>query len=298
MMETRFLQTFLSVVETGSIAETARRLNVTSSAVVQRIRALEDEIGHRLIQRSGHAMEATTTGAAIVGNTRRLLAMEDGLKAAASADLEAGELRIGTIHTALTGIIPDLLDALRRNRPGIDPRILPGQSGDLYAGILDGTLDLAIIVKPHFRLPKSLDWSLLKREPLILIAPPSLTETDAQAILRSEPFIRYDRRHWGGRIVDLYLRRLRIRPKERFEIDSLEAISILVSRRLGVALVPDWPPPWPSGVQVHRLGLPDAPARDIGFVWSRSSNRLPRIRALVSEALALNTGAPPFRPAT
>lgn len=293
-METRFLQTFLSAVETGSIAETARRLNITSSAVVQRVRALEAEIGHRLLQRSGRAMEPTTAGTAIVAGARRLLELEDSLKAAANSELEAGELRIGTIHTVLTGIMPDLLDALRRNRPGIDPYILPGQSGDLYAGVVDGALDLAIIVKPHFRLPKSIDWSLLRREPLILIAPRTLDETNARVLLRTEPFIRYDRRHWGGRIVDLYLRRLRIRPKERFEIDSLEAICILASRGLGVALVPYWPPPWPAGVQVHRIAVPDAPTRDIGLVWSRSSPRLPRIRALLTEALALNLGGPPF----
>jgi DNA-binding transcriptional LysR family regulator len=62
-METRFLHTFLVVVETCSLAETARRLNITPSAVVQRIKALEDEIGSPLIVRSGHSMRATAAGA-------------------------------------------------------------------------------------------------------------------------------------------------------------------------------------------------------------------------------------------
>ena len=47
-MNTAFLQSFVTVVEHGSIAEAARRLNLTAAAVAQRIHALESEIGTRL----------------------------------------------------------------------------------------------------------------------------------------------------------------------------------------------------------------------------------------------------------
>lgn len=285
-METRFLQTFLSVVRTGSLSEAARRLNITPSAVVQRIKALEDEIGQPLVRRAGHAMQATPAGAAILPEVERMLAVADDLKAAAAADLETGLLRIGVIHSALTGLLPDLLVQLRRNRPGIELYILPGVSGDLYSGISEGKLDAAVVVQPHFALPKAFDWILLRQEELLVITPPTVAESDPRKILRSEPFIRYDRNHWGGRVVDLHLRKLKIRPHERYELDSLEAITILVSRGLGVSLVPDWLPPWPEGANVRRIRARGAPTRDIGILWSRSSNRLPLIRAFVAEAVS------------
>jgi DNA-binding transcriptional LysR family regulator len=284
-METRFLKTFLIVVETASLAEAARRLNITPSAVVQRIRALEDEIGQPLIQRSGHSMLPTGGGTAILQDVKRMLAVEDDVKAAASSDLETGLLRIGVIHTMLTGLLPDLLVSLKRNRPGIELYIMPGISGDLYSSVVDGALDAAILVQPRFDLPKALDWRLLRQEPLVLVTPLGVMDTDPRSILKREPFIRYDRNHWGGRIVDLHLRRMRIRPREQYELDSLEAITILVSRGLGVSLIPDWLPPWPEGASVRRINPARAPTRDIGILWSRSSSRLPLIRAFLEEAI-------------
>ena len=86
---------------------------------------------------------------------------------------------------------------------------------------------------------------MLRQESLVLITPLTVTDDDPRRILKREPFIRYDRNHWGGRIVDLHLRKMKIRPCERYELDSLEAITILVSRGLGVSLIPDWLPPSP-----------------------------------------------------
>ena len=286
-MDTRFLQTLIVVVDCGSIAEGARRLNITPSAVVQRIRALEDEIGQPLIQRAGHSMQPTAAGAAIIPDVKRLLEAESDVKAAASADLEVGLLRIGVINSLLMGLLPDIMVSLRQRKPGIELYILPGISSALHASVAEGRLDVAILVEPHFALPKTLGWTQLRREPLLLATPNSMTDSDPRRILKREPFIRYDRNHWGGRIVDLYLRKLKIRPHEQFELDSLEAILILVSRGLGVALVPDGLPSWRERTDVRRIDLPGAPPRCIGILWPRTSTRLPLIRAFLAEAIGL-----------
>lgn len=284
-METRFLRTFLTIVETGSLAGAARRLNITPSAVIQRMKALEDEIGQALLRRAGHAMQLTPAGAAILDEARRLLTIEDEIKAAATADIETGLLRVGVIYSMLTGLIPDLLVQLQHNRPGIELYILPGMSADLYPRFVDGKLDAVILVQPHFALPKPYDWVLLRQEELLLITPQTVAEASPRLILKREPFIRYDRNHWGGRIVDLYLRKIKMRPLERYELDSLEAITIMVSRGLGVALIPDWLPPWPKGVNIRQIRSIGTHTRDIGILWSRNSSRLPLIRAFITEAI-------------
>ncbi|SFI31361.1 DNA-binding transcriptional regulator, LysR family [Bosea sp. OK403] len=289
-METRFLQTLLTVVETGSLTQTARLLNVTPSAVVQRIKALEDEIGSPLIQRSGNAMGPTAACAAILADARLVVSAAGDIKAAASGPLDVGLLRIGVIHTVLSGLLPDILLALKRDRPRIELYILPGTSTDLYPRVLDGTLDAVIAIKPNFNLPKTLDWLLLRQEPLLVIAPRWTTEHDPVVILKNEPFIRYDRNHWGGRTVDQFLRAQRIRPREQYELDSLEAITVLVDRGLGVSLIPDWLPPWPQGVAVRKIAIADAPFRSIGLLWPKVSRRLPLIRAFAEEvAIAATT---------
>src|SRR5258707_11232791 len=70
-MDTRFIETFLMVIDNGSIAEAARRLNLTAAAVAKRIHALESEIGSVLVMRSGRTITPTEAGAAIIGRARR-----------------------------------------------------------------------------------------------------------------------------------------------------------------------------------------------------------------------------------
>jgi DNA-binding transcriptional LysR family regulator len=55
-MDTRFLESFVIVAETGSIAEAARRLNLTPAAVAQQLRALGQEIGNGLVVRAGRTV--------------------------------------------------------------------------------------------------------------------------------------------------------------------------------------------------------------------------------------------------
>jgi DNA-binding transcriptional LysR family regulator len=67
-------------------------------------------------------------------------------------------------------------------------------------------------------------------------------------ILAQQPFLRLDRKVYAGQLVDEYLRKAGIRPKERLKLDGLELIAVMVDRGLGVSLLPDWAPPWPEGL--------------------------------------------------
>ena len=153
--------------------------------------------------------------------------------------------------------------------------------------MLTGELDAAIITRPPFDLPKTCDWKTFYREKLVLLKPSSVKEANVKALLTGHPFIRYDSRAWGGFLVDNYLRKVGIRPKERFELDALDAIAVLVDRGLGVALVPDWPPPWPADLSLTRIPVGD-PAfdRHVGIVWARATPRLRLVHAVLAEAAA------------
>lgn len=67
------------------------------------------------------------------------------------------------------------------------------------------------------------------------------------------------------------LRREKLRLKEIYELNSLDTIALLVNLGLGVSAVPNWMPPWPEGVHLRKFALPDAPEREIGIIWSRTS---------------------------
>jgi DNA-binding transcriptional LysR family regulator len=285
-MDSAFLESFVTVVEGGSIAEAARRLNLTAAGVAQRIRALEREIGERLVFRSGRSVRATEAGIAILADAREILRRVRDLKSIATVGELAGELRLGAIHTAQGGVLPDILSLLARNYPRIKIDISQGGSHELYQKVLSDELDAAIVAQPPFAIPKACDWRVLRVEPLIVLAPADTSVRNPRRLLASEPFIRMERNSWAGRLVDGYLRYAGIRPLERFEIYQQEAIAGMVSRGLGVSLVPDWAPPWPSGLSLLRIPVPPNPfARRVGLLWTMGSVRARLVRAVLEVAV-------------
>jgi DNA-binding transcriptional LysR family regulator len=287
-MDTRFLETFVTVVDGGSIAEAARRLHLSPAAVAQRIGALEDEIGTRLLSRSGRNMKPTKAGAAILGRARNFLGELRDLKSLAANDELSGELRVGAFPTAICGLLPDILIAMKSDYPQIKVSIMRGASWDLSPRVLASDLDGAIIAQPPFAIPKICDWRVLRQEPLVVLTPAAMPARHPHAILASEPFIRVERSTWQGQLVDGYLRRARIRPIELFELDDLHAVARMVDRNLGVALVPDWAPPWPEGLSLRKLPVPDGSfSRYVGLVWNKASLRLRLIQAFLEVAVTV-----------
>ena len=286
-METQFLQSFVAVVDCGSMAEAARRLDLTPAAVAARIKALEDSLGAPLLRRAGRTVKPTEAGSRILDHARGVLRDVRNLHAMANDDASLGELRLGASSSAMTGVVAPLLRSLYARLPNIALYIEPGNSGTLYQRVTSGMLDAAVIVETHFILPKSCEWQVLVEEPLCVLAPASMKGRDPLELLASEPFLRYDRSMWGGRMADNYLRERQIRPRERIEIDALNAIAVFVHQGLGVALVPDWTPPWPEGLDIVRIPLPPpAPVRRMGLVWTEGP-RASLARALLQGAVDL-----------
>jgi DNA-binding transcriptional LysR family regulator len=281
-MDTRFLESFVQVVRLGSLAEAARRLDLTPAAVAQRIKTLEEELATPLLRRAGRMVKPTTAGNAVYNSATALLRALRELKGAALLDTVAGELRLGAVSTAMTGILPDLLSRVNTQHPDVAFFVAPGTSQDLYRRVATGELDAAMIVQPPFPIPKECNWQPVRAESLMLIACSGTDLSDPHRLLATEPFVRYDRNHWGGRLAERYLRHCDIVPRDRFELDALEAIAVLVDRGLGISLVPDWAPPWPEGLLLERWPIPDDQfTRHIGLVWNRSSLNLRLVDALV-----------------
>jgi DNA-binding transcriptional LysR family regulator len=284
-VETQFLNTFVTVVDQGSMAAAARVLNVTPAAVAQQIRTLERELGASLIARVGRTVSVTEQGSRILDRARELLRSVSDLRSVANDSAVSGELRLGACPTALAGMLPDVLARMVDAFPQINVFIKPGYSVDLYRAVEAGELDAAVVLQAPFPLPKTCEWLLLREEPLIVLAPRSMAGRDPHELLSTQPLIRYDRNQWGGRQADDYLRANGIVPRERFELNALNAIAVMVDRGLGVSLVPDWAQPWPEGLQLTRIPLPNpAVPRRIGIVWSRSSVRVRLVTVLLQES--------------
>lgn len=290
-MDTRYLQSFVAVVELGSMAEAARRLDLTPAAIAARVKALELDIGASLVRRSGRSVRPTETGLRMLDRARNLLREVRDLRAAADDGVSLGELRMGVFASAMTGVLPPVLKRLYDKYPALSVFVAPGSSVELCRQVATGALDAAVVVEPQFTMAKGCAWSLLIEERLVVVAPEGLKDRSAHDLLTHEPFIRYDRSVLGGQLADRYLRDQGIVVRQRLEIDSLMAIAAFVGQGLGVALLPDWAPMWNGGFDIVGIALPErAPIRRVGIVWAKQGPRAALAQALLVEAQALYGG--------
>ncbi|MFJ2489488.1 LysR family transcriptional regulator [Pseudomonas sp. NPDC087639] len=239
-MDVRFLNSLVAVVEAGSIAAAARRENRTAAAISQRVQALERALGCTLLLRTAHAARPSDQCLLILPKIRAIIELAQELHGDLHHDGLFGEVTIGAISTALTGVLPGLIERLALSAPDLKLKITPGDSKSLYEKVLAGELDAAILVRPPFQPPKALALTVLKVEPLILVAPARHAGQSLEALLREHPFIRYDARSWGGQIAQRYLDEQVIEPNVLCELDALETIVMLVAQGMGVSLVPQW----------------------------------------------------------
>lgn len=287
-MDIRYLQSFVTVVEVGSLAEAARRLDLTPAAIAARVHALEEELGVALIKRAGRSVKPTEAGVKILEPSRSVLRDIRDLRVVAGDGIALGELRLGVFASAMTSVLPPVLKRLYARYPDLNVFVATGSSVELCRQVSTGAIDAAIVVEPQFAVAKSCAWRSLVAEPLVVVAPAELAGHEAHELLRSEPFIRYDRSVLGGQLADRYLRDQGIRPRQRLEIDGLMAIAALVHQGLGVALLPDWTPLWQSGLAIARIPLPERPpVRHVGLVWGEYGPRASLARAFLAEAEAV-----------
>jgi DNA-binding transcriptional LysR family regulator len=238
-METRFLETVLVVLETGSYAATARKLNLTPAAVTQRVRAIENELGLSLFARSGQKVAPTKECNVIHARLREILANIDNI----SDDLDdtglASDLAIGAISTALSDIVPGILSRFAQFAPTAKLSFVPGTSYELFEQVRLGVLDAALLVRPEIPVPKGVYCHLLERQRFVLVTQASDTRSLGD-ILRDSYALLYDGSSWGGRIAMPWIREHVSERRIRCELDGLEAIVTAVSNGLGFAVLPEW----------------------------------------------------------
>ncbi len=238
-MSIRHLRTLLAIAERGSFAAAARDIHLTESAVSMQMKALEEELGLALFDRSKRPPVLTEAGRALLPEAKELVGGYARLARRKDDMLPVeGHLRLGAVPSVITGILPGAIAALRRKHPGVHVEITMALSAELVERVGRRRLDAAVVSELS-KVPSGLLWSPFVREPLVLIAPPDAPDRPAGELLASYPFIRYTRQAWVGRLIHATMKRRRIKVAEAMTLDTLEAVTAMVSRGLGVSIVPD-----------------------------------------------------------
>jgi len=234
----RELKTFIAVTRHGTFAAAGMHIGLTQSAVSAQIRQLEQALGVPLFDRTGRQATLNAAGLRALPLAREILETFNRMAVPVDANEYRGELKVGAITTAQTGLLPQALVRLRQAAPTVECKLIPGVSLELLSQVDAGELDSAIIIRPPFDLPKELHVQVLRKEPFALIVPHTLAGDDPLQLLATQPHVRYDRTSFGGRLVSRFLKEHKLDVQVALELDELEAIVKMVECGLGVSLIP------------------------------------------------------------
>lgn len=241
------LVVFRAVAEQLSFRKAAEQLYLTQPAVSQQIKALEEDLGIRLLDRSGTHAKLTAAGEVLLAHARR---SRDILLAAAHevsslSGSFAGQLTLGASTTIAQYVLPHLLSEFCREHPRVSPALISGNTEEIVNAVRDEHVSLGFIEGP----PRSRD---VKTEPfledeLVLIVPAAHEWAERPQVACAEiatvPLILRERGSGTRRIVEMALEHRGIRRRSLrvvMELDSSEAIKSAVEAGFGVGFVSRW----------------------------------------------------------
>jgi DNA-binding transcriptional LysR family regulator len=142
------LEAFYWVAELGAVHKAAGKLNVTQPTVSLRLRQLETELAVPVLEPHGRGVRVTRAGHAFLAKARLVLDAYAHLHSAASPSAISGALRIGLAEGFAVACLPHLVPALATEYPLLRPEWTVTTSATLEHDLVDGNLDLAVLVDP------------------------------------------------------------------------------------------------------------------------------------------------------
>jgi len=237
-VDVRILKTLVAVAEHGTFSAAANVVGLSPSAVSMQIQALEQHLAAELFDRSRRPPVLNEKGMALLPTARKIIGLHDSLRdAAASPNEFVGRLRLGVIPTALSSFVPAALAGLTEAYPLLEVQIVTGMNTPLFKLLNNEELDAAIIGEPP-SLPGGLLWRPFVKEAICVIAPPDATGATADDLLRTHPYIKLVRGAWQLRMIEEQIAKMEISLHTIMQLDSIEAVTLMVHHGLGVSIVP------------------------------------------------------------
>ncbi|MEV0783150.1 LysR family transcriptional regulator [Streptomyces sp. NPDC050423] len=283
------LRILVAVESDGSFSGAAAALGMTQSAVSHAIRTAESRIGAVLFDRGRKGARPTAAGASAVAYAHRVLRllelMGSEVRAAAAGPegfaAVAGPLRIAAFRSAALHLLPPALERLGARHPGIEPvvRVVRELGRGTAGEVLDGRADLGIAtVGASSPVPKELVGGVLREEEYALVHPAGHPAPRTLPLLDwAESCTSYTRDWWAAQ--DWI-------PRATVEAEDDGAVLSMVSRGLGMAIMPELSLEGaPDTVAITTLG-PERPTRSVGYVTTPELARSLAVRALIRELRA------------
>ncbi|GIG67873.1 LysR family transcriptional regulator [Phytomonospora endophytica] len=287
MFDLARLRALHAVAVYGTVGAAAAALGYTPSAVSQQIAKLERETRSVLLERQGRGVVLTDAAHTLVEAAAELLAIVERTEVALEEQRgkAVGMLTIGAFATAVRGLMPGVVSDLMAACPGLDVRLRDTDPYPAAEMVGRGELDLAVVQdwpSTPLSVPPEVSREVLGHDPVDLLVPTGHRLAERERVrpeeLRGERWISVPPGNICHDWLTRLLRGVGEEPLIAVEASEFEAYPSLISRGLGIGLVP----------RLGRTPLPDdvvaravqpAPSRRVFALWRTRSSRRPAIRA-------------------
>ena len=280
-MNIRKYETFVKVVELGSLTKAAQALGCTQSAVSHILNDLEEAFGFSLLQRGRGGVQLTENGTQVLTPIRGILNYSEQLHqtVASIRGLDTGAIRIGTVTSVAVHWLPGILKQFSEAHPSIDFKLYNGDYGDVNRWLAEGSIDVGFLA-----LPAETDCECipLVQDRLLAVLP----KNHPMANLPRFPVSQVQNEHFISLLEssDMDARNVLnaagIHPNIRFTTKDDYAIIAMVEQGLGMSIMPELLLARRSE-NVVTLELVPKASRLIGIAIPNASRSSPATRSFV-----------------
>ncbi len=284
------LEVFSLLAELRGFTLTAQHLGISQSAVSHALKTLEKELGVTLVDRQGGQIELTEIGQRVLPRAREILGLGETIRQEATdfRGLNLGSLRIGSFGpTSTIRLLPPILEAFKKDYPGIEVRIDEGPDQEVAQWIQERRVDVGFVVLPDDRFET---YELVQDELVALL--PKDSDLAAKTAIKprdlcDRPFLMTEAGSAG--VIGRVFSKAGLVPNIRFRTSQVMSTIAMVERGEGVAVVAELAlPPIENTNRYHIRPLEPRHERSVGLALHDTRHASPATLAFVKTAQRLS----------
>jgi len=234
------LETFIEVARLSSFSRAAEKRFRTQPAISSQIRSLEEEVGAKLLDRSGGKVSVTASGKLFLRFAEELLeSRKTMLTAIAETErVPRGEIVVGANEGTCLHILPEVFAEFKKQYPDVNISINRADYAKILESVIDNSVDFGVVSLPVS--DPRLTVVLIHRDELAIIVPPKHPLAKLQAATIAEaasfPLIVPKAGHTRDALENLFYER-KLKPRYTMELDSSELLKRFVAADAGVGFI-------------------------------------------------------------
>lgn len=276
-MQIHQLTYFVAVARARHFTRAAEMTGVSQPTLSKQIRVLENTLGTPLFVRGRAGIELTSAGEALLPHAQRILIDVESAQRSVHevANLRRGRVRLGATPSLCDGLLPEALTRFHERYPAIDLEVQEAGSRVLTLELVQGRLDMALLIVPLPSDEPDIETTPVLREHLVLASPATSDLPDRMDVadLRDLPLVMFRE---GYDLRDVTLRACAgagFEPRLAVEGGEMSAVLRFVQAGLGHAVVPSMVLATRPQLRATQLGNP--PLDRVIALAHRSSEALP-----------------------